>query len=66
MTPDPEQPNADALPPKRHRERFIRPAGMTLDRALEIAIQAVENPTFEQIEPYPRTWNRRAAKAPEP
>jgi hypothetical protein len=55
MTTNSEEPNPNPLPPKR----FIRPAGMTLDRALEIAIQAKENPTFEEIQPYPRTWNRR-------
>lgn len=59
MTTNSEQPNPNPLPPKRHKERFIRPAGMTLDRALEIAIRAKENPTFEEILPYPRTWNRR-------
>lgn len=59
MTTSSEEPNPTTLPPRRHRERFIRPAGMTLDRALEIAIRAQENPTFEEIQPYPRTWNRR-------
>lgn len=46
----------------RSRGKKIVPAGMTIERALEIAIQADENPTFAKVEPYPRLWNRRTTK----
>jgi hypothetical protein len=38
---------------------------MTIERALEIAIQADESPEFERIEAHPRVRNGRAAKTAE-
>lgn len=50
--------------PRSHGKKII-PAGMTMERVIEIAIQAEDSPMFERIEPYPRTWKRRATKNPE-
>ena len=46
----------------RSRGTKIVPAGMTFERALEIAIQAEENPAFEKIEPHLKLWNQRTTK----
>lgn len=48
----------------RSRGKKIVPAGMTIEQALEIAIQAEEHPSFERIEPHPRVRNRRATNGP--
>lgn len=59
MSGDQEPPRKVSRSTPRSRGKKIVPAGMTMERALEIAIQAEENPTFEKIEPYPRLWSRR-------